>query len=557
MQQPSPIGNSSARRMLASRTWPAAAAMALIGATIVQSAMAAAPAKLTPEQARHVLVRTGFAPDQAEVDAITGKNGAQAVTEILARARSVQPIHPPPAFVAAPPPIAPRFLKSKEEQQAMRQQQQREGLEMKTWWMREMIESPAPLKERMTLFWHNHFATSQQKVNRSQGMWRQQATLRADALGNFRTLLHGIAKDPAMLVYLDGARSRKEAPNENFAREVMELFTLGESSQGGRYTEQDIKEAARAFTGWGVEQDDFSFRARPAFQDTGSKTLLGRTGDFDGDAALDVMLDQPAAARFIVGKLWKEFVSPTPDAAQVDRIAARFRASGFDISVALNELFTSDAFWSPANRGSLVKSPVDLVVGTVRQFDFSYTDVTPFVLKSAQLGQNLLVPPNVKGWPGQNAWISTTTLLERKRFTEQLFRAVELKGESKMAALDMGPGGRMMESAGNDEPMRPMQKMQAEFAGGAGGQGSAQQAIRLLGRDGVMRVAEGVSRITFDPARWLAQYGGHVDREPPDDVKAKLAQTMLAVTPTQDIASGTVGVAYLRSLTLDPAYQLK
>ncbi|MGH8805413.1 MAG: DUF1800 domain-containing protein, partial [Polaromonas sp.] len=382
--------------------------------------------------------------------------------------------------------------------------------------------------------------------------------LRAEALGNFRSLLHAVAKDPAMLVYLDGANSRKEAPNENFAREVMELFTLGEATQGGNYTEQDIREAARAFTGWSVERDDYSFKFRPFFHDDGVKTVLGRSGNFDGDAVLDILLEQPAAARFIVGKLWKEFVSPVPDDAQLERIAQRFRASGYDIGTALNELLLTDAFWAESNRGSLIKSPVDLVVGTVRQFDFSYTDVMPFALKAAQLGQNLLAPPNVKGWPGQNDWINATTLLERKRFTEQLFRAVELKGESKMAPIAMGPGGRLMDEAANSMiSMRPLRQMQAEFAGGQTGQGGNQQALRLLGRDGIMRVAEGLAKITFDPDRWLAQYGGFTDREPSDELKTRLTQTLLAVPPTQTIANGTVGVAYLRSLTLDPAYQLK
>jgi uncharacterized protein (DUF1800 family) len=529
---------------------------------------AAAPSRLSEADARHLLVRSGFAPKQSEVDALTGKSASNAVTAIVSAAHAVKPLHAAPDFVSQSPPIPYRLLKSKEEQQAQRQQQFREGLELKTWWMREMIETPAPLRERMTLFWHSHFATSQQKVNGSQGMWRQNQLLRAQALGNFRELLHAVAKDPAMLVYLDGANSRKEAPNENFAREVMELFTLGEASQGGRYTEQDIKEAARAFTGWSVERDDFSFKFRPAFHDDGNKTILGRSGNFDGDAVLDILLEQPAAARFIVGKLWKEFVSPVPDNAQVERIAQRFRSSGYDIGTAVKELLLTDAFWADANRGSLVKSPVDLVVGTVRQFDFSYTDVTPFALKAAQLGQNLLVPPNVKGWPGQNEWVTATTLLERKRFTEQLFRAVELKGESKMVPLDMAAAGRLMDSA---QPAAPamdgavktaapngsMAQMQGEFAGGQAGAGGNRQTLRLLGRDGVMRVAQGIARVTFDPDKWLAQYGGYTDREPADALKTRLTQTLLPVPPTQAIASGTVGVAYLRTLTLDPAYQLK
>ena len=516
------------------------------------NALFAAPDQLTVAQARHFLLRTGFAPSQVEADAITGESAEAVVSKALAQARASKTIHPPPDFVAQPPPIPYAFLKTKEEQQAMRQQQLREGLDLKTWWMQEMIEARAPLQERMTLFWHNHFATSQQKVIRSQAMWNQHLVLRANALGSFATLLHALAKDPAMLVYLDGANSRREAPNENFAREVMELFTLGEATHGGGYTEQDIREAARAFTGWSVDRDTFTFRFRPAFHDAGAKTVLGRTGNFDGDAVLDVMLAQDAAARFIVGKLWREFVSPTPDAREVARISQAFRASGYDIGTALRELLLTDAFWAADNAGSLVKSPVELVVGTVRQFGFTYTDVMPFALKSAQLGQNLLVPPNVKGWPGYTDWINATTLLERKRFTEQLFRAVEFQGESKTPP----PGASMgMGSAGRAVPM-----MRAEFAaekGDKSGQGSNRQALALLGRDGIMRVAQGMAKITFDPDKWLAVYGGRADSEPNEALKARLTGVVLASPATQNIASGTVGVAYLRGLTLDPAYQLK
>lgn len=537
----------------------AAISCTLLAMSLASPGHAAAPARLSQAEARHLLVRTGFAPRQNEVDALTGQPGATAVSALIAAAQASKPQHPPPDFVLQPPPVPYRLLAGKEEQQAQRQQQLREGLALKTWWVREMIDSPTPLRERMTLFWHNHFATSQQKVTRSLAMWQQHLLLRDQALGNFRVLLHGVAKDPAMLVYLDGANSRKEAPNENFAREVMELFTLGEAGHGGRYTEQDVKEAARAFTGWSIERDDFSYRYRPAFHDTGGKTLMGQSGNFDGDAALDILLEQPAAARFIVSKLWKEFVSPVPDAAQVERIAAIFRSSGYDIASAVRALLLTDAFWGESNRGSLIKSPMDLVVGTVRQFGFSYTDATPFALKAAQLGQNLLLPPNVKGWPGQNDWVNATTLLERKRFTDQLFRAVERKGESRAAPPDMAGGVRTMDGAmaASAEPRRPMAQMQAEFGGGAGGKGGNRQALRLLGREGVMRLADGIAQITFDPDAWLAPYGGYADREPGDALKARLAQTLLPVPPTQAIARGTVGVAYLRALTLDPAYQLK
>ncbi len=475
----------------AGKRWLAGAVPALVLATAH-----AAPAALTDAQARHLLLRTGFAPTQGQVDPLLGRSAQQAVDDILKRAKASRPLHAAPAFTGEPPPPPRGQMATREEQQAARQQQNKEAGDLKNWWLREMIDSPAPLAERMTLFWHGHFATSQQKVIRSQGMWNQHQLFRSEALGNFRTLLHGVAKDPAMLVYLDGANSRKEAPNENFAREVMELFTLGEASGGGGYTEQDIREAARAFTGFSVDRETFSFRMRPAFHDTGNKTLFGRTGNLDGDAALELMLEQPNAARFITAKLWREFVSPAPDGSELDRIAGRFRASGYDISAVLRELLLSDAFWTDAQRGSLVKSPVELVVGTVRQFEFDSADTQPLVQKSAQLGQNLLVPPNVKGWPGYTEWINSTTLLERKRFTEQLFRVAP-----NMAA------------------------------------NAAQPA--------------------FDADKFLAVYGGHADREPSPQVQARLLQAVLPIAPTQNVAAGTVGVMWLKALTQDAAYQLK
>lgn len=530
---------------------------------VTLSAQASPPAHLSDVQARYFLQRTGFAPNQSEVDALTGQPARQAVSALIGKAQIAQALHAAPEFTAQPAPVPYRLLNGKEEQQAWRQQQMREGLELKAWWMREMIDSPTPLAERMTLFWHSHFATSQQKVLRAQAMWQQHLLLRQGALGNFKSLLHAVAKDPAMLIYLDGANSRKEAPNENFAREVMELFTLGEASQGGQYTEHDIREAARAFTGWSVDRDDFSFRLRPAFHDMGDKTLLGYRGNLDGDAALDAMLEQPAAARFIVGKLWKEFVSPVPDKASVERIAWHFQASGYDIGTALSDLFLSDAFWADSNRGSLIKSPVDLVVGTLRQFDFNYTDATPFALKTTQLGQNLLVPPNVKGWPGQNDWINASTLLERKRFTDQLFRGAEPTAGPTMATARKGPEsggpdqGLMMQPLQPSGPSAAMRQMQAEFADGRAGRAGNQQALRLLGQSGISQMAQGMSQTRFDSDRWLARYGSFTDREPSDEVKARLAQVVLSAPATQTIASGTVGLAYLRALTLDPAYQLK
>ncbi len=475
------------------------------------------PTQMTPQQVRHLLIRTGFAPTHAEVDKLVGKSAQQAVSEIISAARTTKPKYPAPAFVNNPPPVPQAQLKTVDERQEQRRAQIGEGVEIKAWWLREMLETPVPLAERMVLFWHNHFATSQQKVVRSQAMWRQHQLFRTHALGSFASLLHGIAKDPAMLVYLDAANSRRDAPNENFAREVMELFTLGEATQGGGYNEQDIKEVARAFTGWSVDRDDFSFKFRAPAHDIFSKTVLGKVGNFNGDDVLNIMLAQAACGEFIVGKLWKEFVSPVPDTMEVKRIGKRFAQSGYAIDTALADLLTTDAFWAESNRGSLIKSPVDLVVGSVRQFGFGYSDALPFALKTAQLGQNLLMPPNVKGWPGYTDWINATTLLERKNFTQQLFRSIEV-----LANSSMNPA---MNAA--------------------------------LGRMPIFKVGKAESTMTLDADVFLRPYGVRADGVPNDASKTTLAEVLLASNATQTIANGTVGVAHLRALTLDPAYQLK
>ncbi len=463
----------------------------------------AAPDRLSPDQARHLLLRTGFAPNQSEVDAWVGQDAAKAVAQLVGSARLARTLHPAPGFVDQPPPVPYRLLTTVEERQAQRREQMAQGLEMKRWWVREMIDSRAPLQERMTLFWHNHFATSQQKVVRAQAMWQQHGVLRAHALGSFRALLHAVAKDPAMLVYLDGVSNRKNAPNENFAREVMELFVLGESGPAQVYSEQDIREAARAFTGWSIDADRLQFRFRPALHDSGSKTVLGHSAQMDGDDVLDLLLQQPAAAQFLVSKMWREFVSPDPEPAQVQRIAWLFARSDFDIALVLRELLLTDAFWSPASRGTLVKSPVELLVGTVRQFGVALPDTFPLVVASAQLGQNLLVPPNVKGWPGYTAWIDASSLLGRKRFAAVLFQGPDM----------------------------------------ATGQGAMQRA--------------GGASLRLDAEPWLVAHGASSDREPDDIQRASIAQAMLALPPSQPFVPGTVAVSYLRSLMQDAVYQLK
>jgi len=374
-----------------------------------------------------------------------------------------------------------------------------------------MLATRGPLGEKMTLFWHNHFVSSLQKVRSPQLLYRQNALLRSHALGNFGGLLHAVARDPAMLVYLDNAISRKGQPNENFARELMELFTLGE----GTYSEQDVKEAARAFTGWSVDPDSGDFMFRQPAHDDGVKTILGRSGSFDGRAVLDILLAQPQTAEFVTGKLWREFVSPVPDPVEVRRIASAFRASGYDIRVALNALLVSDAFYAPQNRAALIKSPVELVVGTLRQFDFTTAGVMPFVVTTNQLGQRLFAPPNVKGWPGGEAWINSTTFLARKAFLEHLFRVEELRAM---------PAGEM-----------------------AGGMDGLMAAARLA--PGQERYLRAMLQVHFDSGQWLARVNG--------GEAAAVQRVLLAAAPAGPGASGMQGMDLIRHLTQDAAYQLK
>jgi uncharacterized protein (DUF1800 family) len=270
-----------------------------VGFTAAASAWAQAAAPLGPERARQFLTRTGFAPSAADVSAWAGLTHAQAVDRVLAQTRTV-------AGQAAPdwvgqPIVKPRELRAMTEDQRALERRAQFGfrLDLRGWWLQEMVATPSPLTERMTLFWHNHFVSAQPKVRYTQLMYRQNVLLRSHATGNFAKLLHAIARDPAMLIYLDTATNRRDAPNENFAREVMELFTLGE----GHYTEADIKEAARAFSGWSLDPERLDFVMRPRLHDAGEKTVLGRKGPWQGDDVLDILLEQPATAEFIVRKL--------------------------------------------------------------------------------------------------------------------------------------------------------------------------------------------------------------------------------------------------------------
>ncbi len=283
------------------------------------------------------------------------------------------------------------------------------------WWFRRMLESPRPMEEKMTLFWHGHFASGIRTVKDSYHMYLQNQLFRRMAVGNFATLVHEIIRDPAMLKYLDADENRRQRPNENLAREVMELFVLGE---GHGYTEADIKEGARALTGHSFHDDEAIFR-RPE-HDAGIKTIMGQTGAFDGDGFMDIILARPEASEFIASKLYRFFVNDSPGAptgkgaALCQDLARTMRGEKYDLKPVLTQLFTSEHFYDAANRGAVVKSPVQLLVQASRELGLPARNPQVVGKGCAFMGQFILEPPNVKGWAGGRSWISTSTLFARQ-----------------------------------------------------------------------------------------------------------------------------------------------
>jgi len=280
-------------------------------------------------------------------------------------------------------------------------------------WMARILSGAAPLRERMTLVWHGHFATSWDKVSEVRMMNAQNELFRQHALGDFRVLLHAVARDPAMLRWLDGDDNVKGSPNENFARELMELFALGL----GAYSESDVKESARAFTGWGTE--GMSFALRPRRHDAGPKTVLGQTGNLDGDAVVDIVLAQPACSRWIARRLLTELALPEPPPDAVEALAQVLTDSGWSLRAAVEAILASELFFSPAARRARIAGPVELVARSVRQLGVRFSPRLA-AAAAARMGQTLFRPPSVKGWEGGKAWIHVGAWIARQDFLSSL-----------------------------------------------------------------------------------------------------------------------------------------
>ena len=404
----------------------------------------------TRRDAAHLLWRTQCGASEADITRATGDGLEKTLDRLLT----------PPAEDAAFAETAALLRQTASDADDINQ--------LKTWWLYRMTAGPAPLAEKMGLFWHNHFATSNIKVRSTRHMAAQNDLIRTHAVGDFKALLAGMARDVAMLIWLDGNANRYRSPNENFAREVMELFTLGV----GNYAERDIKEAARAFTGWHVRNDEYWFNRLQ--HDNGTKKIFGESGNFDGGDVLRLCLKQEACPRFLAMRLLKEFVMPNPDDAAITAVARSIRAHDFQMTPVLRALLGSQLFFSAAARHSIIKSPVQFVLGTYRALD-----VRPNLKTTAQiiagLGQDLFQPPTVKGWEGGRLWITSATLLQRANFASSLTTS-ETYGRISTPLTEVEPLAEIL--LARDADIAPAASFFAKASGSRDGR--ARGALQLL-----------------------------------------------------------------------------
>jgi len=421
---------------------------------------------------QHLLWRAGFGPMAEDLGSVaTGRQKSFLEALWKASSKKPQPLDVTDnafkgLFMGVDQAVAlqKRDL-SPEQKKELRRQSQEDIKSLNLAWLNEMVNSDAQLREKMSLFWHGHFAS------RNINIFYQQLLLdsvRQNALENFGDLLREVSKSAAMINFLNNNQNRKDHPNENFAREVMELFTMGR----GNYTEQDVKEAARAFTGWGANlKGEFQFRKGQ--HDDGEKTFLGRTGRFDGDDILNILLEQRQTARYITRKLYRYLVNEEVDETRVDWLAGRFYQGNYDLKGLLHDIFGSDWFYDARNIGTRIKSPVELLAGMRRLLPMKIANEQVQIVLQRLLGQVLFYPPNVAGWPGGPAWIDSSTLMFRLRIPELIAEAGEFGQRPKDdddQMMGMKDGEEMAARGAENRAMRIKERRNARQQGGKGGQ---------------------------------------------------------------------------------------
>lgn len=406
-------------------------------------------------------------------------------------------------------------------------------------WLGEMVDTQAQLREKMALFWHGHFASKNFNVFYQQSILD---IIRRGALGNFGDLLREVSKSAAMINFLNNNQNRKDHPNENFAREVMELFTMGR----GNYTEDDVKEAARAFTGWGANGQG-AFEFRPRQHDEGQKTVLGKTGYLTGDDVLNILLEQKSTAHFISAKIYRYLVNDQEDEGHIDWLAGRFYQSNYDIQSLLGDIFKSDWFYDEKNMGSRIKSPVDLLVGIRRLLPMQIENEDIQIVFERLLGQELLSPPNVAGWPGGFSWIDSSSLMFRMQLPRLIYGAGEFHERPK------DDDDRMM---GMNPMTNPMTDMPGEWKGSRRWQGAT-------GAFGAAQIrARQMIRADIDWTAYLQRFDKVQDEALSAEIQTVVLQTRSGIRDAtlQKQVKGSDRESRIKSLTIalmsTPEYQL-
>ncbi|WP_300685114.1 DUF1800 domain-containing protein [Chryseobacterium sp.] len=352
---------------------------------------------------KHLLWRAGFGVGINQIDDLKNKNTHTLLNDLF-RQDSFKEItyDTPDSDPTADDMSSTAPAEKKKEMQRIYREQNNE---LNLNFLDSMVNSKEQMREKMAFFWHGHFASRvlNPKFNR-----QLLNTIRKNALGNFKDLLFEVSQSPAMLNFLNNQQNKKDHPNENFAREVMELFTMGR----GNYTEKDVREGARAFTGWSYDKDG-NFKERKNLHDEGIKTFLNKTGNFSGTDALNIILEQKATARFITAKIYRFFVNEKVDDTIVNSLSTKFYNSGYDIKKLVNEIFSSSWFYDQKNIGNRIKSPVELMAGIMRVLPMHIQNPENLIVYQKLLGQMLLYPPNVSGWPNGKSWIDSSTLMLR------------------------------------------------------------------------------------------------------------------------------------------------
>ena len=385
------------------------------------------PSRFDPYKAAHLLSRAGFGGTWEEVTQLSKLGLDGAVGKLVDFSPAAE--SPPPEFAILPESDAAfyRRIKGLDEQsrarqgELRRQGEQQKITDLKFWWLSRMMNAGRPLEEKMTLFWHSHFASSfREKIETCYPMWRQNDMFRRHALAPFPEMLQQVIRDPAMLVWLDNAQSRKGHPNENFARESMELFTMGV----GNYSEDDVKASARSLTGNTVDRETWTFRFNPDIHDDGQKTYLGKTGAWNGDDVVRIICAQDATGRFMARKFLEYFVYLNPEPDLVTAAAELYRSHGYNLQPFTRTLFKSELFYSRKASESVVKSPVMLTIGALKSMGVPVPAKEVLTDALRLMGQDLFFPPDVNGWPGGMSWINSNMLLVRYNFANFLLNGV-------------------------------------------------------------------------------------------------------------------------------------